>query len=152
MMYLSLERLGGKSGCREYLAGLPGLGIYRSPDFGKLRSCNFPKSGDTGKSSPIASTPESSDANRQRRAGRYARWRAVVPAGNIRIEEPMNPIPQTMQAWVIRGYGGAEAMRLENIAVPRPGPGELLRRVEVAGVNPADWKIRAGLLQEGPPP
>ena len=63
----------------------------------------------------------------------------------------MNPIPQTMQAWVIRGYGGAEAMRLENIAVPRPGPGELLLRVEVAGVNPADWKIRAGLLQEAHP-
>jgi NADPH2:quinone reductase len=59
----------------------------------------------------------------------------------------MNPIPPTMQAWVMHGYGGAEAMRLETVAVPQPRPGELLLRVEAASVNPADWKIRAGLLQ-----
>lgn len=59
----------------------------------------------------------------------------------------MNAIPQTMQAWVIRGYGGAEAMRFERIALPQPQPGEMLLRVEAASVNPADWKIRAGLLQ-----
>ena len=59
----------------------------------------------------------------------------------------MNPIPPTMQAWVMRGYGGAEAMRFETIAVPQARPDELLLRVEAASVNPADWKIRAGLLQ-----
>lgn len=60
----------------------------------------------------------------------------------------MNSIPQTMQAWVMRGYGGAEAMRLESIAVPRPEPGELLIRVEAAAVNPIDWKLRSGVLKE----
>lgn len=59
----------------------------------------------------------------------------------------MNTIPQTMQAWVMRGYGGAEAMHFETVAVPQPRPGELLLRVEATSVNPADWKIRAGLLQ-----
>ena len=52
-----------------------------------------------------------------------------------------------MQAWVMHGYGGAEAMRFETVAVPQARPGELLLRVEAASVNPADWKIRAGLLQ-----
>lgn len=59
----------------------------------------------------------------------------------------MNPIPPTMQAWVIRGYGGPEAMRYESMAVPQPGPDDVLVRVEVASVNPVDWKIRQGLLK-----
>jgi NADPH:quinone reductase-like Zn-dependent oxidoreductase len=56
-------------------------------------------------------------------------------------------IPQSMQSWVIRGYGGPEAMNLERVAVPQARPGEMLLRVEAASVNPADWKIREGLLQ-----
>jgi NADPH:quinone reductase-like Zn-dependent oxidoreductase len=59
----------------------------------------------------------------------------------------MNPIPKTMQAWVIRGYGGPEAMRYESVAVPKPGSGEVLVRVEAASVNPIDWKIRQGIMQ-----
>jgi len=47
----------------------------------------------------------------------------------------------------MHGYGGAEAMRFETIAVPQARPDELLLRVEAASVNPADWKIQAGLLQ-----
>jgi len=59
----------------------------------------------------------------------------------------MNPVPQSMQAWVIRSYGGAEAMRYESMAVPQAGPGDVLVRVEVASVNPVDWKIRQGFLK-----
>ena len=59
----------------------------------------------------------------------------------------MNAIPESMQAWAIRGYGGPEAMRLERLAVPQPRAGELLVRVEAASVNPIDWKMRAGLLR-----
>ena len=59
----------------------------------------------------------------------------------------MNAIPETMQAWTIRGYGGPEAMRFERLAVPRPRAGELLVRVEAASVNPIDWKMREGLLR-----
>lgn len=59
----------------------------------------------------------------------------------------MNPVPQTMQAWVIRGYGGPQAMRYESMAVPEPGPDDVLVCVEVASVNPVDWKIRQGFLQ-----
>jgi NADPH:quinone reductase-like Zn-dependent oxidoreductase len=59
----------------------------------------------------------------------------------------MTRIPNTMHAWVIRGYGGADAMRYEGMAVPQPGPSDLLLRIEVASVNPADWKIRQGFLK-----
>jgi len=56
----------------------------------------------------------------------------------------MTKIPNTMRAWVINGYGGTEAMRYGSMAVPQPGRGDLLVRIEVASVNPVDWKVRSG--------
>jgi crotonyl-CoA carboxylase/reductase len=46
--------------------------------------------------------------------------------------------PDTMEAWVIRPErlgDPRDAMRLERIEVPEPGPGEVLVRVMAAGVN-----------------
>ena len=37
--------------------------------------------------------------------------------------------------------------RIVTIALPEPGPGEVVVRVRVAGVNPTDWKSRAGLAR-----
>ena len=48
----------------------------------------------------------------------------------------------------IHNYGGAEVVRVENTALPEPQAGELAVRVHAAGVNPVDWKIRAGYLQQ----
>ena len=45
-------------------------------------------------------------------------------------------------------YGPPEVLRLESVERPQPGPGEVLVRVRAAGVNPIDWKIRAGYLQQ----
>ncbi|MFJ9565141.1 NADP-dependent oxidoreductase [Streptomyces fuscichromogenes] len=42
-------------------------------------------------------------------------------------------------------YGGPEVLQVAEIERPSPGPGEVLVRVRATGVNPADWKIRAGL-------
>jgi NADPH2:quinone reductase len=39
----------------------------------------------------------------------------------------------------------AEVLRVEEIPDPEPGPGEVRVRVRRSGVNPTDWKIRAGL-------
>jgi NADPH:quinone reductase-like Zn-dependent oxidoreductase len=39
-------------------------------------------------------------------------------------------------------------VRVEEAPRPEPGPGEALVRVRAAGVNPVDWKIREGWLQE----
>src|SRR5688572_17291450 len=50
-----------------------------------------------------------------------------------------------MKAYGFTRYGGPENEALLDLPVPEPGPGELLVRVTAAGVNPADWKVRAGL-------
>jgi NADPH:quinone reductase len=38
----------------------------------------------------------------------------------------------------------ARQVRVVELPVPQPGPGEVLVRVEVSGVNPTDWKSRVG--------
>jgi alcohol dehydrogenase len=55
---------------------------------------------------------------------------------------------KSIRAARLQHYGGAEAVRVEEICLPEPGLGELLVRVHAAGVNPIDWKTRAGLLRE----
>src|SRR5919202_844582 len=37
-----------------------------------------------------------------------------------------------------------EVLRVEQIPTPEPGPGEVRVRVRASGVNPTDWKSRAG--------
>lgn len=51
-----------------------------------------------------------------------------------------------MQAIIFDRFGAADVLRLAMLAIPRPGPGEVLIAVGYAGVNPADWKTRAGWL------
>jgi NADPH:quinone reductase-like Zn-dependent oxidoreductase len=53
-----------------------------------------------------------------------------------------NAVPDAMQA-VLADAPGAK-LRLARVAVPRPGPGEVLLRVAASAVNPLDTKIRAG--------
>jgi NADPH:quinone reductase-like Zn-dependent oxidoreductase len=50
-----------------------------------------------------------------------------------------------MKAYGFTRYGGPETEAFLDLPVPEPRPGELLVRVTAAGVNPADWKVRAGL-------
>lgn len=40
--------------------------------------------------------------------------------------------------------GGSEVLAVREVPTPQPGPGEVLVRLKVAGVNPTDWKSRAG--------
>lgn len=46
----------------------------------------------------------------------------------------------------IHEYGGVERMRLEDVPPPACGPRDLLVRVVAAGVDPIDWKLRAGAM------
>jgi NADPH:quinone reductase-like Zn-dependent oxidoreductase len=39
-------------------------------------------------------------------------------------------------------FGGPEVLTLNEIPDPEPGPGQVVIRVEAAGVNPIDWKLR----------
>jgi NADPH:quinone reductase-like Zn-dependent oxidoreductase len=45
-------------------------------------------------------------------------------------------------------YGGSEKLVLESIPRPAPQPNEVLIKVRFAGVNPVDWKFRAGYLKD----
>jgi NADPH:quinone reductase-like Zn-dependent oxidoreductase len=53
-----------------------------------------------------------------------------------------------MKAVRFHSYGGPEVLVLEEVPRPQPGEGEVLMRVQGAGVNPLDWKVRAGHVKE----
>ena len=53
-------------------------------------------------------------------------------------------IMETMQAVRFHSYGGSEVLVLEEMPRPQAGTGEVLIGVRAAGVNPLDWKVRAG--------
>ncbi len=56
----------------------------------------------------------------------------------------MNTNSETMMAARIHAYGDVGNLRYENAPRPRAGKGEVLVHVIAAGVNPVDWKTRAG--------
>lgn len=49
-----------------------------------------------------------------------------------------------MKAIRVHEFGGPEVLRLEEIPVPSPGPGEILLKVEAIGVNPVETYQRSG--------
>lgn len=51
-----------------------------------------------------------------------------------------------MRAMVMEHFGEPEVLHWGDLPKPVAGPGEVLVRVHYAGVNPADWKTREGLL------
>jgi NADPH:quinone reductase-like Zn-dependent oxidoreductase len=53
----------------------------------------------------------------------------------------------TMQAIRLHDYGGPEHLVLEQVPRPEVQPHAVLVRVHAAGVNPFDWKLRAGHLK-----
>ena len=48
-------------------------------------------------------------------------------------------------------YGGVDVLKVVDVPVPEPGPGQVLVRVKAAGINPGEAKIRDGLLHERRP-
>ena len=46
------------------------------------------------------------------------------------------------------GYGGPDVLRLRDIEPPALGPGHLVVEVKAASLNPIDWKVRSGMLQQ----
>jgi NADPH:quinone reductase-like Zn-dependent oxidoreductase len=55
------------------------------------------------------------------------------------------PRTTTMRAVVQNEYGEADVLRLEDVARPQSGPGEVLVRVHAAGVDRGVWHLMAGL-------
>jgi len=56
-----------------------------------------------------------------------------------------------MKAIRLHEFGPPEVMKLEDIHDPRPGPGQIVVRVQAAGVNPVETYIRAGTYALKPP-
>ena len=53
-----------------------------------------------------------------------------------------------MKAVLFDEYGGVDVLKVVDVPVPEPGPGQVLVRVKAAGINPGEAKIRDGLLHE----
>ncbi len=53
-----------------------------------------------------------------------------------------------MKAARMHRYGGKEVVVVEQVDFPHAGPNEVVVRVAAAGVNPVDWKIREGYMQQ----
>lgn len=52
-----------------------------------------------------------------------------------------------MRAIVIDEFGGPEKLRLDDVPDPKVGPDTVLIRIQAAGVNPVDTKVRGGYLE-----
>lgn len=55
-----------------------------------------------------------------------------------------------MRAIRVHEFGGPEVMRLEEVAQPEPGAGQVLVEIEAVGVNPVDAYIRSGMYARKP--
>ena len=57
-------------------------------------------------------------------------------------------VPGVMKAIRIARYGGSEQLKYEETPLPQIGADHVLAKVRYAGVNPVDWKIREGNLEQ----
>jgi len=57
-----------------------------------------------------------------------------------------------MRAIRIHTFGEPEVMKLEEVADPQPGPGQVVVRVHAVGVNPVETYIRSGIYPKPPTP
>ena len=56
-----------------------------------------------------------------------------------------------MKAIRVKEFGGPEKLQLEEVPNPKAGPGQVVVKIEAAGVNPVDVYIRAGTYARKPP-
>src|SRR3954466_586662 len=56
-----------------------------------------------------------------------------------------------MKAIRVHEYGGPAVMKLEDVADPKPAPGDVIVRVRAAGVNPVDAYVHTGNYGRKPP-
>jgi NADPH:quinone reductase-like Zn-dependent oxidoreductase len=64
------------------------------------------------------------------------------------VSRPISRISQLMKAVVLHEFGKPSQLKWEDMPDPKPGPGEVLVRVNAASINPIDFKMRAGHAQD----
>ena len=67
-----------------------------------------------------------------------------MTASIIYYQDDEDQTHSSMMAWRVHEFGPPNVMRFERIARPTPGAGEVLVKVEAAGVGPWDGWIRGG--------
>lgn len=63
------------------------------------------------------------------------------------MSDPM----KTMKAIFIEKFGGPEELKIGRLKIPMPEANEVQIKIVCSAVNPVDWKIRSGLLQQRMP-
>ncbi|MDL2410663.1 NADP-dependent oxidoreductase [Rhizobium calliandrae] len=53
-----------------------------------------------------------------------------------------------MKAALLKNYGGIDQFEIEDIETPKPGPGEVLIKIEASAVNPFDLILRQGFMAQ----
>ncbi|WP_066726202.1 NADP-dependent oxidoreductase [Sphingomonas pituitosa] len=53
-----------------------------------------------------------------------------------------------MKAVRFNEYGGLDVLKIKDVEAPHAGPGQVRIAVRAAGVNPIDWKLRAGYVHD----
>jgi NADPH:quinone reductase-like Zn-dependent oxidoreductase len=71
-----------------------------------------------------------------------------VAAGGRHIELAPDTTAPEMRAVRFHDYGPPSSLVVDLVPRPEPKAGEVLLRVHAAGVNPIDWKFRAGYLRQ----
>src|SRR6516225_6677931 len=87
----------------------------------------------------------------RRCARRRSRARTISAARSRKrpsSEEQMSGAGTRPLAVQYDGYGGPDVLRLRDIEPPALGPGHLVVEVKAASLNPIDWKVRSGMLQQ----
>src|SRR5580704_15446813 len=75
--------------------------------------------------------------------------RSRTDSAAIGIQKPrMHKERTKMKAVRLHGYGDPDQLVYEEAPDPVPGPGEVLVRVKATSVNPFDWKVRSGAMQQ----
>lgn len=69
----------------------------------------------------------------------------------MRTDPSITLPPTLMKAARVHRFGTIEEIRIEDIPRPAPAPGQVLVRVQAAGVGPWDAWVRAGLSKLGQP-
>ncbi|UNI16791.1 NADPH:quinone reductase [Purpureocillium takamizusanense] len=90
----------------------------------------------------ISSPPPPPSASAAARRKSFSTTLATASASS---PSNMAPLPATMKAIQIAKNGGVEVLELNDVPVPKPGPGQVLVRNRFSGVNFIDTYFRTGL-------
>src|SRR5947209_3708612 len=103
------------------------------------------KAGHGTGSRAAALTPGSCKARRRlTEFGRRNQRADCVSSARARAESARKEPVADMKAIRVHEFGDSQVMKLEEVPDPRPGPGQVVIKVQGIGVNPVEGYIRSG--------